>query len=118
MVDDFRGSESWRIFRIMGEFVEGFEELSDIGYAVSIFGSARTKPSDKYYKKAVQVADLLSKNGFAIITGGGGGIIGDAKRHYVVEAAIGAAQTQPVVAHPGQGLRIRVGVRVGGGTSG
>jgi len=75
MVDDFRGSESWRIFRIMGEFVEGFEELSDIGYAVSIFGSARTKPSDEYYKKAVQVADLLSKNGFAIITGGGGGIM-------------------------------------------
>jgi len=65
----------WRIFRIMGEFVEGFEELASIGPAVSIFGSARAKPNDKYYKLAEQTAKCLSKAGFAVITGGGSGIM-------------------------------------------
>ncbi|MBN2269294.1 MAG: TIGR00730 family Rossman fold protein [Sedimentisphaerales bacterium] len=65
----------WRIFRIMAEFTEGFEELSSVGPAVSIFGSARTKPNDKYYKLATQTAAELAKAGFAIITGGGGGIM-------------------------------------------
>jgi uncharacterized protein (TIGR00730 family) len=65
----------WRIFRIMSEFVEGFEEMSTVGPAVSIFGSARTKPSDKYYKAADLTSRLLAKEGFAIITGGGPGIM-------------------------------------------
>jgi uncharacterized protein (TIGR00730 family) len=65
----------WRIFRIMSEFVEGFEEMATIGPAVSIFGSARTKPSDKYYKAAEQTSRLLAQNGFAVITGGGPGIM-------------------------------------------
>jgi uncharacterized protein (TIGR00730 family) len=65
----------WRIFRIMAEFTEGFEELSSVGPAVSIFGSARTKPNDKYYKLATETAAELAKAGFAIITGGGGGIM-------------------------------------------
>jgi len=65
--------ETWRIFRIMAEFVEGFEELATIGPAVSIYGSARTTPDDKYYKLAEQTAGILAKAGFAIITGGGGG---------------------------------------------
>jgi uncharacterized protein (TIGR00730 family) len=65
----------WRIFRIMAEFTEGFEELSSVGPAVSIFGSARAKPSDKYYKLAEQTARELAKAGFAVITGGGGGIM-------------------------------------------
>ncbi len=67
--------ETWRIFRIMAEFVEGFEELAHVGPAVSIFGSARTQPDDKYYKLAEETAALLAKAGFNIITGGGGGIM-------------------------------------------
>jgi len=65
----------WRIFRVMAEFTEGFEELASVGPAVSIFGSARAKPSDRYYKLAEQTASELAKAGFAIITGGGGGIM-------------------------------------------
>jgi uncharacterized protein (TIGR00730 family) len=65
----------WRIFRVMAEFTEGFEELATVGPAVSIFGSARMKPSDRYYKLAEQTASELAKAGFAIITGGGGGIM-------------------------------------------
>jgi len=65
----------WRIFRVMAEFTEGFEELASVGPAVSIFGSARAKPRDKYYKLAKQTASELAKAGFAIITGGGGGIM-------------------------------------------
>ncbi len=67
--------ETWRIFRIMAEFVEGFEELSTIGPAVSLFGSARTKPADTYYKLAEKTAQLFAESDFAVITGGGGGIM-------------------------------------------
>jgi uncharacterized protein (TIGR00730 family) len=72
---DMDPSESWRVFRIMAEFVEGFEELQPLGKAITIFGSARTKPSDPMYLAAEQTARLLSKAGFAIITGGGPGIM-------------------------------------------
>ena len=65
----------WRIFRIMAEFVEGFDELATVGPAVSIFGSSRAKPTDRYYKLAEQTASELAKAGFAVITGGGGGIM-------------------------------------------
>ena len=67
--------ETWRVFRIMAEFVEGFDELSKLGPAVSIFGSARTQPDDQYYQLAERTAAKLVQNGFAIITGGGGGIM-------------------------------------------
>jgi uncharacterized protein (TIGR00730 family) len=67
--------DTWRIFRIMAEFVEGFEVMSRVGQAVSIFGSARTKPADKYYKEAVETGRLFAKAGFAVITGGGPGIM-------------------------------------------
>jgi uncharacterized protein (TIGR00725 family) len=67
--------DSWRIFRIMAEFVEGFEVMAKVGRAVSIFGSARTPPSDRYYKAAEQTGRLLAKAGFAVITGGGPGIM-------------------------------------------
>ncbi|MFA5554473.1 MAG: TIGR00730 family Rossman fold protein [Phycisphaerae bacterium] len=67
--------DMWRIFKIMSEFVEGFEEMSNIGPAVSIFGSARSKPYEKYYKLAEQTAEEVVKAGFAVITGGGGGIM-------------------------------------------
>ena len=67
--------ETWRIFRIMAEFVEGFEELANIGPAVSIFGSARTEPEDPYYQLTVDTAREIGKAGFAVITGGGGGVM-------------------------------------------
>ena len=67
--------ETWRIFRIMAEFVEGFEELANIGPAVSIFGSARTQPGEPYYDLAVETAREIGKAGFSIITGGGSGVM-------------------------------------------
>jgi uncharacterized protein (TIGR00730 family) len=67
--------DGWRIFRIMAEFVEGFDTMAKIGHAVSIFGSARTRPDDKYYKAAEETARLLAKSGYAVITGGGPGIM-------------------------------------------
>lgn len=68
-------NDSWAIFKIMGEFVNGFEKMSRIGPCVSIFGSARTKPDHKYYKLAIEVAEKIADNGFGVITGGGPGIM-------------------------------------------
>jgi uncharacterized protein (TIGR00730 family) len=73
--NDFTSEEPWRIFRIMSEFIEGFEVLSKVGKAVSIFGSSRIKPYDKYYKISEETAYLLSKEGYAVITGGGPSIM-------------------------------------------
>jgi len=67
--------DSWRVFHIMSEFVDGFEALSGLGKAVSIFGSSRIKPADPYYRKAEQTARALVKAGYAVITGGGPGIM-------------------------------------------
>jgi uncharacterized protein (TIGR00730 family) len=75
MVEDLKGKETWRLFRIMSEFIEGFDELSGIGPAVSIFGSARLHKNNRYYKRCVEIASLLSKNGYTVITGGGPGIM-------------------------------------------
>jgi hypothetical protein len=75
LIDDFKIGESWRLFKIMGEFVEGVDNLHDIGPAVTIFGSARTEPDDPVYKKAEKIAALFAKNNFAVITGGGGGVM-------------------------------------------
>ena len=74
------GRDAWRIFRIMGEFVEGFEEMSKLGPAVSIFGSARVRSDDPMYDKCVETARLLGEAGFAIITGGGPGMMEAANR--------------------------------------
>ena len=68
-------NDSWAIFKIMGEFVNGFEKMSRIGPCVSIFGSARTKPDNKYYKLAIEVAEKIANNGYGVITGGGPGIM-------------------------------------------
>ncbi|HET6246859.1 MAG TPA: TIGR00730 family Rossman fold protein [Tepidisphaeraceae bacterium] len=68
-------AESWRVFRIMAEFIEGFETLAPLGKAVTIFGSARTRPDDPMYKAAEETARLLAKAGFGVITGGGPGIM-------------------------------------------
>jgi len=73
-------SDSWRVLRIMSEIVAGFDHLADVYPAVSIFGSARTKSSNKYYEAAVRTAELIGKAGFAIITGGGPGIMEAANR--------------------------------------
>ena len=75
LIDDLKLGESWRLFKIMGEFVEGVEGLHDLGPAVSIFGSARTLSDDPQYKKAETLSALFVKNGFGVITGGGGGIM-------------------------------------------
>ncbi len=72
---DFTKEDPWRIFRIMSEFVEGFEELSDIHKAVSVFGSSRVKPQSDYYKLAQQTAGIFAKAGYAIITGAGSGVM-------------------------------------------
>ncbi len=74
-IDDFKSGESWRLFKILGEFVEGVDTLHKIKHAVSIFGSARTQPDNKYYKITEQIASLFAKNEYAVITGGGGGIM-------------------------------------------
>ena len=68
-------NDSWAIFKIMSEFVEGYDRLSQIGPCISIFGSARTKPGSKYYQLGVEVALKLTQKGFGIITGGGPGIM-------------------------------------------
>lgn len=73
--DDTRISDSWRVMRILGEFVWGFDNLADVTDAVSIFGSARTRPGDPNYEKATETAKLLAEAGFPVITGGGPGIM-------------------------------------------
>jgi len=73
--NDIKSEDSWRIFKIMSEFVEGFEKLSRIGPCVSIFGSARTPSDHKYYKIAEEIAFKLTQFGYGVITGGGPGIM-------------------------------------------
>ncbi|MFY9309814.1 MAG: TIGR00730 family Rossman fold protein [Bacteroidia bacterium] len=73
--NDIKASDSWQIFKIMSEFVEGFEKMSRIGPCVSIFGSARTKVENPYYKLAEEIAFKLTREGYGVITGGGPGIM-------------------------------------------
>lgn len=72
---EIKTEDSWRVFKIISEFVEGFEKLSRIGPCVSIFGSARTGKGNQYFKLAEQIAFLLTRNGYGVITGGGPGIM-------------------------------------------
>ncbi len=80
MTIDFRRSEPWRVMRMTSELVEGFDTLGNVRRAVTIFGSARTAPEDKYYKAARKTAKALAQAGYAIITGGGPGIMEAANR--------------------------------------
>jgi uncharacterized protein (TIGR00730 family) len=73
--NEIKTNDSWAIFKIMAEFVEGFERLSKIGPCVSVFGSARTKESHEYYQLAENIAYKLTKNGYGVVTGGGPGIM-------------------------------------------
>ncbi len=102
MIEDLKGKETWRIFRIMSEFIEGFDELSDIGPAVSIFGSSRLTRNNKFYKKTVEVASLLAKNGYAVITGGGPGIMEAANKGAAMNGgvSIGLNITLPLEQKP------------------
>ena len=77
---DLYAEDTWRVFRIMSEFVESFEVMSQVGPAVSVFGSARTKPSHRYYQMAQRLGAMLAKRGLAVITGGGPGIMEAANR--------------------------------------
>lgn len=78
--DDFRKMDPWRIFRIMAEFVEGFEAMAQIANGISVFGSARTPETDKYYQDAVHLGRSLTLSGYTVITGGGPGIMEAANR--------------------------------------
>ena len=73
--NEIKTNDSWAIFKIMGEFVQGFEKMSKIGPCVSIFGSARTKRDDEYYQLSVDIAQSIVKSGYGVITGGGPGIM-------------------------------------------
>lgn len=75
LIDDLSIQESWRLFKIMSEIVDGFENLSDIGPAVSVFGSARVKPEDPLYQQTEQLSRKLSEAGYSVITGGGPGLM-------------------------------------------
>jgi uncharacterized protein (TIGR00730 family) len=74
-MEDLKGSESWRIFRIISEFAEGFEKLANIPYSITIFGGARCKPGDVSYETTVKLSGMLARAGFGVISGGGPGIM-------------------------------------------
>lgn len=73
--NEIKSSDSWQIFKIMAEFVDGFEKMASIGPCVTLFGSARTGPENKYYKLAEEIAFKLTQSGYGVITGGGPGIM-------------------------------------------
>lgn len=75
MIDELSMSESWRLFKIMAEFVEGFDKLSDLPPAVSVFGSARVHPDDPIYQESEELARMLAQEGYAVISGGGPGVM-------------------------------------------
>jgi uncharacterized protein (TIGR00730 family) len=79
-MEDLAKSDTWRVFRIMAELVDGFEALNGIGPAVTIFGSARLQPGSEYYTKCLQVAENLARSGFSVISGGGPGVMEAANR--------------------------------------
>ena len=108
-IDDFKSGESWRLFKILGEFVEGVDTLHKIGPAVSIFGSARTKPDNKYYKKTEEIASLFAENGYAVITGGGGGIMEAANKGAasVNGTSVGLNISLPFEQHPNKYANIQ-----------
>jgi uncharacterized protein (TIGR00730 family) len=95
--NEVKTNDSWAIFKIMGEFVGGYEKLSRIGPCVSIFGSARTKPDQKYYKLAERIARKITENGYGVITGGGPGIMeaGNKGAHLAGGTSVGLNITLP-----------------------
>lgn len=110
LIDDIKTGEAWRLFKIMGEFVEGVETLYDVGTAVSIFGSSRIKPNDPIYKKTEEIASLFVKNDFAVITGGGGGVMEAANKGAAMAggASVGLNITLPFEQKPNQYSNIKL----------
>lgn len=100
--NEIKTDNAWHIFKVMAEFVEGFEKLAKIGPCVTIFGSARTQPSHKYYKLAEQIAYKLTKSGFGVITGGGPGIMEAANKgaHFSGGKSVGLNIELPFEQHP------------------
>ena len=99
--NEIKSNDSWAIFKIMGEFVEGFEKMSRIGPCVSIFGSARTKSDDKYYKLASDIAKSIVEAGYGVITGGGPGIMeaGNKGAHLASGTSVGLNIDLPFEQH-------------------
>ncbi len=99
--NEIKTNDTWAIFKIMAEFVNGYEKLSKIGPCVSIFGSARTKPEQKYYKLAEKIAYELTQNGYGVITGGGPGIMeaGNKGAHRGKGASVGLNIELPFEQH-------------------
>ena len=95
------GRDSWAVFKIMAEFVEGFERLAEIGPCVSLFGSARTKPGEPYYQLSTDIAKKLAEAGFGVITGGGPGIMeaGNKGAHLAGGTSIGLNIDLPFEQH-------------------
>jgi len=100
--NEIKTQDSWAVFKIMAEFVEGFEKLARIGPCVAIFGSARSKPDNKYYRLAEEIAYLLTKKGFGIITGGGPGIMeaGNKGAHFAGGKSVGVNIELPFEQYP------------------
>ena len=99
--NEIKTNDSWAIFKIVGEFVNGFEKMSKIGPCVSIFGSARTKSEDPNYKLAVEIAQKIADNGYGVITGGGPGIMeaGNRGAHLAGGASVGLNIDLPFEQH-------------------
>ncbi len=113
MIEDFKSTDIWRVFRIQSELVDGFETLHGIGPAVSIFGSARLTEESFYYQEAFKVAKILSQNGFSIITGGGPGIMEAANKGAKLGKgkSIGLNISLPHEQHPNKYLDISLNFR-------
>jgi len=113
LIDDFTLKDSWRMFRFLAEFVEGFEVMPEVHPAVTIFGSSRAKPESPYYKTTVKVARLLVENGFNVISGGGPGIM-EAANKGAAEAggkSVGLHIQLPNEQKPNKYANVRLGFR-------
>ncbi|MFW5930841.1 MAG: TIGR00730 family Rossman fold protein [Desulfosalsimonas sp.] len=113
MVEEIKFSESWRLFKILGEFVDGVEALYDLGPAVSIFGSARMTEDNPYYQKAAEIAGMFARNGYAVITGGGGGVMEAANKGAAEEGgtSVGLNIILPMEQTPNQYANVRLEFR-------
>lgn len=113
MVEEIKFSESWRLFKILGEFVDGVEALYDLGPAVSIFGSARMTEDNPYYQKAAEIAGMFARNEYAVITGGGGGVMEAANKGAAEEGgtSVGLNIILPMEQTPNQYANVRLEFR-------
>lgn len=101
-LEEVKGDEAWRMFRILSEFTEGFDKLSDLDFSVTVFGSARFKEDNEFYKSTVALAQALANEGFPIISGGGPGVMEAANRgaYDVEQVSVGLNIQLPEEQHP------------------